>query len=198
MVETTGRNGMTRRDELADAGVRLIARGGIRALTHRAVDVEAGLPAGSTTYYARTRRELTGLVVTRITEQLTSDLQGLSIPTTMDDATAVTIVEAFLDGLAQREEAQAARFALLFELRGDDELRAPLTAADPVRAALIDTARAILSAIGVADLEEAAVDIVGLVDALLLYRTAGAGPVDPSRVLTAYLAGLHRERSPRA
>ena len=152
MVETTGRSDMTRRDELADAGVRLIARGGIRALTHRAVDVEAGLPAGSTTYYARTRRELTGLVVTRITEQLASDLQGLSIPDSMDDATAVQIAEAFLDGLAQREEAQAARFALLFELRGDDDLRAPLTAADPVRAALIDTARAILDAIGVADL----------------------------------------------
>lgn len=189
---------MARRDDLADAGVRLIARGGIRALTHRAVDVEAGLPAGSTTYYARTRHELTGLVVARITEQLASDLQGLSIPATMDDASAVQIAVAFLDGLAQREEAQAARFALLFELRSNDGLRAPLTAADPVRAALVDTARAILDAIGVAAPEEAAVDMVGLVDALLLYRTAEVGPVDPSRVLTAYLAGLQRERPPRA
>lgn len=188
---------MTRRDELADAGVRLIARGGIRALTHRAVDVEAGLPAGSTSWYARTRRELTGLVVARITEQLASDLRGLSVPTTMDDASAVQIAGAFLEGLAQRQEAQAARFALLFELRGDDELRAPLTAADPVRAALVDTARDVLAAIGVADLEEAAVDLVGLVDALLLYRTAAAGPVDASRVLTAYLAGLSREHPTR-
>jgi DNA-binding transcriptional regulator YbjK len=191
MVETTGGSGMARRDELADAGVRLIARGGIRALTHRAVDVEADLPAGSTTYYARTRRELTGLVVKRITEQLASDLQGVSIPASMDDATAVKIAEAFLDGLAQRKEAQAVRFALLFELRSDDDLRAPLTDADPVRATLIDTARAILSAIGVTDIEEAAVDMVGLIDALLLYRAAGAGPVDSSRVLAAYLAGLH-------
>lgn len=189
---------MGRRDELAEAGVRLLARDGIRALTHRAVDVEAGLPAGSTTYYARTRRELTGLVVAHITEQLASDLRELSIPASLEDATAVEIASAFLDEIARREDAQAARFALLFELRGDDELRGPLTAADPVRSALIDTARAILDAIGVADLPEAAVDMVGLIDALLLYRTSGAGPVDPTRVLTAYLAGLRRVGSPLA
>lgn len=184
---------MGRREDMADAGIRLIADGGIRALTHRAVDLEAGLPLGSTSYYAGTRRELTGLVIARITEQLASDLQDLSIPASLDNAGAAQIAESFLDLLALRSEAQAARFALLFELRDDEDLRSPLTAADPVRAALTDVARSILEALRISGPENAAVDLVGLTDALLLYRATGAGPLNTHQVLTAYLAGLKRE-----
>jgi DNA-binding transcriptional regulator YbjK len=171
---------MGRREELADAGVRLVARSGIRALTHRAVDVEAGVPAGSTTYYARSRRELTGLVVARITEQLEEDLRDLAVPAVLDDAGAVAVARTMLDRLAARADAQAVRLALLSELRDDPELRAPLTSAAPVRAALVDTPAT------------HAVDLVGLVDALLLYDVAAAAPLDASRVLTAYIAGLPR------
>ena len=163
------------------------------ALTHRSVDAEAGFPAGSTSYYARTRRELTRLVVSRITDQLVADLDGLVIPDRIDDATAARIAGSFLKRLAGREDAQAARFALLFELRDDEDLRVALTSADPVRGKLVETAAAILHAIGVIDPEKNAVDFVGLVDSLLLYRTAEAGPLDTTRVLTAYLAGLERD-----
>jgi hypothetical protein len=78
------------------------------------------------------------------------------------------------------------------ELRDDPELRAPLTSAAPVRAALVDTATGILRAIGVRQPATHAVDLVGLVDALLLYDVAAAAPLDASRVLTAYIAGLPR------
>ncbi|WFR73994.1 TetR family transcriptional regulator [Prescottella defluvii] len=37
---------------IADAAVTLIAQQGLRALTHRAVDRAAGIPEGSTSYYA--------------------------------------------------------------------------------------------------------------------------------------------------
>lgn len=185
-------NAMGRREDVADAGVRLIARDGMRALTHRAVDAEAALPVGSTSYYARTRRELIRLVVTRITDELAADLDDLTLPPDLAAADAVTVAATFLDRIALRQDAQTARFALLLELRDDDDLRASLTAADPVRAALVDTARRILETIGVDRAEDAAVDLVGLVDALLLYRTADAGPLDAPRVLAAYLAGLER------
>src|SRR4051812_48287885 len=122
---------MARRDDLAQAGVRLIARGGIRALTHRAVDEEAGLPAGSTSYYARTRRELTRLVVDRLAEGTQADVDDLSIPATLTKAEVAQVAHGFLEQLAAREEVQAARFALLFELREDDELRRALTAEAP-------------------------------------------------------------------
>jgi len=179
-----------RRKSLADAGLRLVAREGVRALTHRAVDAEAGVPAGSTSYYARSRNELTALVVARISERLATTLETVAVPPVLDVDAATGIAEAFLETLAREHDAQAARLALLAELRADDALRTPLTAADPVRAALIATAEQILRALGVTDAPVAAVDFVGLVDALLLYRIARVGPIDSHRVLTAYLGGL--------
>ena len=181
---------MTRREQIADAGVRLIARSGVRALTHRAVDAETALPPGSTSYYARTRRDLTALVVDRLADYTQADLDGLTIPDALTPAEAVQLAEGFLDHLARREDAQAARFALLFELRGDDELRASLTADAPVWQALIKAAEKILHALDIADPSQHATDLVGLVDALLMYRTAQAAPVDAASVLRAYLGGL--------
>lgn len=187
---------MGRQELIAEAGIRLTARGGVRALTHRAVDAEAGLAAGSTSYYARTRRELTALVVARVTAQLSSDLGALHVPDELDDLAVAHIAVAFLERLAARADAQAARLALLLELRDDAELRAPLTGADPVRARLDETARSLLVALGVASPEHAAGDLVSLIDAMLLYRTAVVAPLDPVAVLTAYIAGLPRS-SPR-
>jgi DNA-binding transcriptional regulator YbjK len=179
-----------RRDALADAGLRLVAQDGVRALTHRAVDAAAGVPAGSTSYYARGRRELTALVVARISERLAEDLAEVTIPPVLDVAGAAQIADAFVTTLATRQDAQTARLAMLTELRPDDELRAPLTSADPVRTALVATATRLLDALAVVDADTAAVDLVGLVDALLLYRIAAVAPIDSHRVLTAYLSGL--------
>jgi AcrR family transcriptional regulator len=179
-----------RREELADAGVRLIARGGIRALTHRSVDEEAGLPAGSTSYYARTRRELRRLVVDRIAEGTQTDIDLLPVPPRLTRTEVARIASAFLDRLAARDQVQAARFALLFELREDDELRRALTAEAPVRASLTDAAEKLLHAAAVPTPSTHAPDLVGLVDALLMYRTAHAAPLNAEAVLTAYLTGL--------
>lgn len=181
---------MTRREEIADAGVRLIARGGIRALTHRAVDEEAVLPAGSTSYYARTRRELTRLVVDRLAEGTQADVDALAIPADLTRAEAARMAHGFLTRLAAREDVQAARFALLFELRGDEDLRRALTAEAPVRASLLRAAQALLESAGIADPGAHAVDLVGLVDALLMYEAARAAPMDAAQVLEAYLVGL--------
>ena len=181
---------MARREQIADAGVRLIARSGIHSLTHLAVDAEAGLPRGSTSYYARTRRELVALVADRLSEGSQADIDGLTIPTALTRAEAVQVAVGVLDHMARREDAQAARFALMFELRDDDELRAALTAQAPVRAPLIAEAEGLLRAIGTADPAAHAPDLVGLIDALLMYRTARGAPIDTTRVLSAYLDGL--------
>lgn len=181
---------MARRDQLADAGVRLVARGGVHALTHLAVDAEAGLPRGSTSYYARTRRDLIALVIGRLSEGSQADLDQASVPTVLTRDEAVRLAVGVLDHMARREDAQAARFALMFEVRDDDELRGALTANAPVRAPLSTEAERLLRAIGVADPAENATDLVGLIDALLMYRIAGAAPIDAACVLGAYLSGL--------
>lgn len=81
------------------------------------------MPPGSTSYYARTRRDLISLGVDRLADYTQEDLDTLSLPATVSRMKAAQVAESFLDHLARREDGQAVRFALLFELRGDDELR---------------------------------------------------------------------------
>ncbi|MEU2014339.1 TetR family transcriptional regulator, partial [Nocardia sp. NPDC019302] len=56
-----------RRALLVDTAIELIAARGLRALTHRALDAELGLPAGSASYYFRSKRALIEAIVDRIT-----------------------------------------------------------------------------------------------------------------------------------
>lgn len=62
-----------RRAELADAGIRVLARDGARGLSHRAVDAAATAPPGTTSNYFRTRAALLDALVTRIGERLAPD-----------------------------------------------------------------------------------------------------------------------------
>lgn len=55
---------------ILDSAIRVVAAGGMRGLTHRAVDAEAGLPQGSTSGYLRTRLAL----VTALSEYLAAGL----------------------------------------------------------------------------------------------------------------------------
>ncbi|MDX6295052.1 MAG: hypothetical protein QOH50_4127 [Kribbellaceae bacterium] len=75
-----------RRTQLADAGLAVLAESGARGLTHRAVDAAAGLPAGTTSNYFRTRDALLGALGERIFERLAPD-------------------EAVLASLAERERS---------------------------------------------------------------------------------------------
>jgi AcrR family transcriptional regulator len=55
-----------RREILLDAAILVLGECGIRALTHRAVDAEAGLAAGSTANYFPTRESLLEAIVERV------------------------------------------------------------------------------------------------------------------------------------
>lgn len=60
----------SRRRQLADAGLAVLAQEGSRGLTHRAVDAVAGLPTGTTSNYFRSRHSLIAGLVERIGERL--------------------------------------------------------------------------------------------------------------------------------
>src|SRR6266536_3042542 len=55
-----------RRETLLDAAVQVLGERGMRALTHRAVDAEAGVAAGSTANYFPTRESLLEAIVERV------------------------------------------------------------------------------------------------------------------------------------
>jgi AcrR family transcriptional regulator len=63
-----------RRDRLADAGLAVLAREGARGVTYRSVEREAGLPAGTTSNYFRSRDDLMGALAARIYERLAAQV----------------------------------------------------------------------------------------------------------------------------
>lgn len=185
-----------RRAEIADAGIRIIASRGVRALTHRAIDTEVGLSAGSTSYYARTRRDLIVLIVGRLATRTTADMSAVQWPDFLTVSTAATLVARAIGATLQREEEHVARIALHIEYRHDDEIRALLAGDPPVQPHLVAAAERCLQLLGVDDAAEAAADFVGLVDGLLMRRIIRGGGVDVSddagaeRIVRNYLAGL--------
>ena len=188
--------GQDRRAEIADAGIRIIASRGVRALTHRAIDTEVGLSAGSTSYYARTRRDLIVLIVGRLATRTTADMSAVQWPEFLTVSTAATLVARAIGATLQREEEHVARIALHIEYRHDDEIRALLAGDPPVQPHLVAAAERCLQLLGVDDAADAAVDFVGLVDGLLMRRIIRGGGVDVSddagaeRIVRNYLAGL--------
>jgi AcrR family transcriptional regulator len=67
----------SRRRAIADAGLTVLAREGSRGLTHRAVDVAAQVPTGTTSNYFRSRDALIEGLVERIGERLAPTPQDL-------------------------------------------------------------------------------------------------------------------------
>lgn len=191
MTESTDR-----RAAIADAAIAIVARDGLRSLTHRAIDRELGLPAGSASYYARTRRDLIEAVVHRLANRTVSDLRPAARPARTVAAAAKSL-SAGLDALAQRPDDHRARYALAVDLVGDPELHAVITSRSPIRAGTLAAAEATLDAIGVRNPSSHAAGLVALMDGLLYDRVAGSG-LDPSSrppaepLLKAYLSGLPR------
>lgn len=66
-----------RRQQLLEAATRVVARGGLRRLTHRAVDAEAGVPEGSTSGYSRTRLALLTALTEHVAGVLTTTVEDL-------------------------------------------------------------------------------------------------------------------------
>jgi DNA-binding transcriptional regulator YbjK len=55
-----------RRNELTDAAIEVVAQSGLHGLSHRAVDVKAEVPRGTTSNYFRSREPLVAAMVQRI------------------------------------------------------------------------------------------------------------------------------------
>ncbi|MGW7331858.1 TetR/AcrR family transcriptional regulator [Streptomyces sp. NPDC054840] len=168
-----------RRTLIADTAIDLVAAAGLRGLTHRAVDGAAGLPAGSTSYYFRTRTALIGACYTRLAELDLGDVgdfdgEGPPLPELppADRETAAAALAGLLHRwLTVGRARQLARFELSLEAARNPELEA-----DFHRAGQGARARAagILAALGARRPEEAAELLVAWTDGLLYDRLAGA------------------------
>jgi DNA-binding transcriptional regulator YbjK len=181
--------GADRQDAIADAAIRLVATRGLRGLTHRAVDAEAGLPPGSTSYYLRTRNALLTACVNRM---LTRDVTEMP-PGGMD---AIELMVAMTVGLARsRPDDLVARYELSLEASRQPELRAAIDEGGRQLRVMLGQ---LLAGLGVPDPEAAAWPVAAMMDGLMYDRVAGAGStLSPEafeagvrRCVTALILGL--------
>ncbi|MGW9301963.1 TetR/AcrR family transcriptional regulator [Streptomyces cyaneofuscatus] len=162
-----------RRDLIADTAISTVASAGLRGLTHRAVDTAAGLPAGSTSYYFRTRSALISACYLRLAELTVADVDrwqaeyGGPDPDSAAEALAVLLHHWLTVG----RDRQLARFELSLEATRRPELRADLEAAG---LAARSRATTLLAALGAPRPVQAADLLVAWTDGLLYDRLAGA------------------------
>jgi AcrR family transcriptional regulator len=170
-----------RRDQLADAAIEVLAQDGARGLTHRAVDAAAGVPAGTTSRYFRTREALLRGVVDRSLGSLTASLARLGAGTREPgiDAMAGAIALAVTEAVTVRRDRSAAICELMLEARRRPDLAGQLNQA---RAALMDLMRRIAKATQVEVSEEQAVQLLALATGTVLTTLTGPVPENPDEL----------------
>lgn len=184
-----------RRRELADAGLAVLARDGARGLTHRAVDVESGAPAGTTSNYFRSRQALIGGLFTRIGERLAPDPAvhgGLAARPPSRELFA-DYIRDIVTRLTTERDVTLALFELRLEAARRPELREPV--GDWLRANFAGDVAFNTSA----GLPGGAAEIALFhyaIDGLLFDRlTTSIDPDTPTdEVVDRFVAGLLRER----
>jgi DNA-binding transcriptional regulator YbjK len=155
---------------------------GARGLTHRAVDQQAGLPPGSTSFYCRSRLDLLSLALVRHGSldmaDLEADAQALAAQLGADGRQARAPLSLFIDGLAARiatwlspegRDRMVARFELFLIASHEPELT-PVVQAQRQR--FRDAATAALQALGLPDAQTLAPALLMTVDGILLAHVA--------------------------
>jgi DNA-binding transcriptional regulator YbjK len=164
------------------AATRVVAEQGLRGLTHRAVDREAGLSVGSCSAYYRTRQALQqGLaryVAAAVADDVTALTEELRDCGPDDDRKVELTSRLFLRWLQERD-VLLARLELELAAARDPELAAVLT---DWRRGLVGLVAAIASERGLDDAHQRAEALVASADGVLL-----AALVRPARGRRAFV-----------
>ncbi|MEU8975136.1 TetR family transcriptional regulator [Streptomyces monashensis] len=164
-----------RRQQLADAAISTLAGSGMRGLTHRAVDKTAEVPAGSCSYYFRTRQQLLQAAVERLAELDITEIDER--PALTGPASIAEVAEATA-GLIEHwtttgRERMLARYELALEAPRRPELRTALHLAGSRHRAV---AEKMLIAAGSPDPAAHANAFVALLDGILFTQLTAAAP----------------------
>lgn len=171
-----------RRREILDAAVVVLAGHGLKGLTHRGIDREAGLPEGSSSAYFRSRAALQLAVAEHVSDHLVHDVGALSDTLTAGDHSvegAVRETGALFRRWLSRPELVLARLELTLAATRDEELAAAMAG---WRAQLVELVRRTLQAGGRPDDATRAATVVAALDGVLL-----AALQRPERQRSAFL-----------
>ncbi|GGT42139.1 TetR/AcrR family transcriptional regulator [Streptomyces purpureus] len=116
---------VSRAELIGDAALALLAERGMRGLTHRAVDEQAGLPQGSTSNHARTRQALLEVAVRRLAEREARVLtpQEMPVPSAGTRELADALATVLHRHLSGHRQLLVCRYELALEATRRPELR---------------------------------------------------------------------------
>lgn len=123
---------LSRRDVLLDAALEVVGTSGLRGLTHRAVDRQAGLPEGSCSAYLRTRQALLVAAAEHVGTALRTDAERLATKVEAHDPASpesVRLVVAQLSAWLKEPTRALARLELTLEATRNPEVASVLRAA---------------------------------------------------------------------
>jgi DNA-binding transcriptional regulator YbjK len=182
-----------RMELLLDAAVRVVAENGLRGLTHRAVDRQAGLPEGSCSAYLRTRDALVLAVTEYVAERAAGHVRELAdelgTRSLEDDRAGEAVTRAILSWIDEREFL-VARLELTIQASRDPALA---TSIDSLRRDLVDVVAELLSTRGKPHGAAAAETLVASFDGVLigaLPRPASQRKAFVRRAIGDLMAGL--------
>jgi DNA-binding transcriptional regulator YbjK len=166
----------SRLELIGDATIEILAGQGMRGLTHRAVDRQAGLPLGTTSNYARTRVALLELSLARMTQLEAAVTELIEQP----PASLAQLADQIADGLHYSMTRARVRIIARYELALEATRRPQLRAAyDQIGLSIRRGAEDVLTAIGSADPAAHARFLVSWAEGALFYALAGAGQANP-------------------
>ncbi len=118
-------NSEERRSLLCDTAIQLLAHDGAKGLSHPKVDQRAGLPAGSTSFYFRTRAALLLATTRRVCELDLADLSAALQPRDGDQGDISPLAALImLSAQEPRLSRTKARFELILQANRDPDLAA--------------------------------------------------------------------------
>ncbi|MFE5672581.1 TetR/AcrR family transcriptional regulator [Agromyces sp. NPDC056523] len=160
------------RERALEAAVEVLGTDGVRALSHARVDQRAGLPAGSTSNWFRTRRALLAGIIDWMAELERADFAPELLEQPTPDSIAEGICAVLLVQTGPAATRTRARYALFVELAADPELLEPLRRQ---RREFEQWTDGLVAAAGIPDPVPAARALMALCDGLALHRLT----VDP-------------------
>lgn len=179
-----------KRATVLDAAIDVLGTEGVRALTHRRVDARAGVPAGSTSNYFRTRSALVEGVLDRLLERDRQDISAATTGGTTPDRQDLEdlLRDYVLFATGPDSVRTRARLALFVESTAVPELRVAVGAR---RAELRAWGATLFGALGADDPEGSARIVVDYLDGVILHRLSSeSGGPDPRDGIRRVLGAL--------
>ncbi|MFE3060211.1 TetR/AcrR family transcriptional regulator [Nocardia sp. NPDC059239] len=171
MREPRMARGAARREALLEAAIRLLAREGARAVTHRAVAAEAGTTHGNARYYFGTLDQLLDEALRQLAARQIDEVRALfdGLPD-VDVPQRITRLTHYVAGtLAGDRDSSIARYEFFLEVARRPNLRASLDEWGATQRAAF---AAELRGAGATDPEAAAADLLNLINGLILEQLA--------------------------